>query len=145
VFSSSRRAILSSIAFETNGGSYFKHCLSLSAASSVGERVNPNKDGGAFGDGGGGDHNLDPNSSGSDEGRKKFVSRSSLFGGGRSGSGLFRFSSANINLASNSSIADAIFYSEYRLCKEKQDCTVAFLKDLLLMLFAFTLLGTRIS
>ena len=107
--------------------------------------MNPDKDGGAFEDGGGGDHDLDPNGSGGDEGRKKLVSRSGLFGRGRGGSGLFRFSSADIDLASNSSIADAIFYSEYRLCKEKQDCTVAFLKDLLLMLFAFTLLGIRIS
>ncbi len=71
--------------------------------------MNPDKDGGAFGDGGGGDHDLDPNGSGGDEGRKKFVSRSGLFGGGQTGSGLFRFSSADIDLASNSSIADAIF------------------------------------
>jgi hypothetical protein len=76
--------------------------------------VNPDKDGGAFGDGGGGDHDLDPNGNGGDEGRKKLVSRSGLFGcgrRGRRGSGLFRFSSADIDLASNSSIADAIFYS----------------------------------
>jgi hypothetical protein len=89
--------------------------------------VNPDKDGSAFEDEGGGDHDLDPNSGGSDEGRKKFVSRSGLFGDGRSGSGLFRFSSADIDLANNSSIADAISYSEDRCCEERQDRMVAFL------------------
>lgn len=95
-------------------------------AGGTGERVNPDKDGGTFGDRGVGDHDLDPNGSGGDEGRKKLASRSGLLGGGRSGSGLFRLSSANIDLASNSSIADAIFYSKYCLCKEKQDHMVAF-------------------
>lgn len=109
MFSSSRRAILFSTDFETSGGSCFKHRLSINAAGGAGEGVNPDNDGGAFGDGGGGDHGLDPNSSGGDEGRKKFVSRSGLFGDGRSGRGLFRFSSADIDLAINSSIADAIF------------------------------------
>ena len=83
----------------------------------MGDRVNPDKDGGAFGDGGNGDHDLDPDGRVGDEGRKKFVSRSGLFGLGRGGSGLFRFSSAEIALASNSSSLAAISLRKIVLVK----------------------------
>jgi hypothetical protein len=70
--------------------------------------VKPDNDGGASGDGGGGVHDLEPGGNFGDEGRKKFVSRAGLLGGGGSGgSGLF-FSQAAMDLANSSSSLTAI-------------------------------------
>ena len=81
-------------------------CLSDNGAGGVGARVNPDIDGGPFGEGGGGDHGLEPVGNLGDEGRKKFVSRCGRCG--RGGSGLFRLSRVEMDLASSCSSLEAI-------------------------------------
>ena len=135
VFSSSKRASLSSIDFEISGGfcSTYRRCLRLAGGEGV--SVKPEKDGGRLGDGddsgdrrgfvdgdfvagGCGDVSVDqgpgPHISGddfSDDGKKKFVSRSGLCG--RSGSGLSVFFSPEIELESNESNLDAIWETNF--------------------------------
>lgn len=70
MFSSSRRAILSSTAFKANSSSYSKYCLRNNAAGSIGDSIKPDKDSGAFRDSSGGDYDLDSNSSISNDSRK---------------------------------------------------------------------------
>lgn len=69
--------------------------------------MKPDNDGGASGDGGGGVHDLEPGGNFGDEGRKKFVSRAGLLGGGGSGGSGF-FSQAAMDLANSSSSLRAI-------------------------------------
>jgi hypothetical protein len=66
---SSLRAFVSSIPFENNGGSLSRNLYTIGARG-VGERVNPDNDGGASGEGSGGDHDLEPSGSVGEEGRK---------------------------------------------------------------------------